>query len=1275
ADGTDDSQTVTITATDNGSPAQVSTSTFALTVKNVAPTALAQSVTAAEDTSKAITLGATDPGQDTLTFSVVTGPTEAQGTLSVVSGNQVTFTPALNFNGSASFTFKATDSDGAVSNTALVSIEVTESNDVPSFGPGSNISIPSGSALQQVQWASSITAGADDESEQALSFVVINDNNTIFAVQPSIDAEGVLTYQPAFAARVVATVTVTLVETAEGGLASAPHTFTISMTGDPGSGVFETMSTFANSAAGPKGPIVRDAYGSLWGTTAMGGLANQGTIWKLNATGHFRTVADLGTAASFNAKKGGGLVRGFDGNFYITATGDATGFGSVLRVSPDGALSSVQTSTGSQTAAATVLGSDGFLYGGNKTALIKLAPTSGIVWSAKLPANTVLRYPLLEWLDGNFYGTSVLGGTSNLGVVFKVSRTGQYTVVKNLTAALGSRPSGSLITGHDGAMYGVTSTGGANGTGTVFRVTSSGNHRIVASFPAGAGSPGNIVLGSDGCYYGTRFSGTFGAIYKMTASGVLSTLVTFTGATGIAPGAVTGDTVESLLYGQDGILYGATGLGGTANGGVLYSLTTTGTYNVLRHMAAVTNDPQGALADDSVGNHFGTNATGGTGQGSIFAVAPDGVVTDIHTFSGNDGSSPQSGLAFASNGNYYGTTSTGGTAGLGTLFRMTPDGVVTTLFSFTGTTGLYRGSTPLGPLTASTNGSLYGTTSKGGSSNLGTVFSLTNLNGVPTYTVLANFTGKNGSTPVGGVAIDSDGKLFGTTRSGGAASRGCIYNILGPDTGTPALSVVASFTGTTGLAPGNNSQATLIRGVDGKFYGTARQGGASDAGTLFRISSAGVFELLISFTNTSGLAIGKQPEGIVQGPDGRIYGTTALGGAAGFGVLFALDPATKAYTVRKQFEGGSLGIQGRGLPLMGRDGNLYGFTASTVWRMTFAKQPTARTRLATAVTSTSATLNGTVNANGLNTTVQFEFGPTTAYGTTRSAMPAPAFGTADTLVSLPVANLEPHTIYHYRLLVTAGAHVLASADQTVTTLNTAPEAFSDTIVTNASMNIVADELPDQDGDLLDIHSVALPAAGTLARLSATNVQYTPTAELATRGYDQFIYQVGDGTDMSPPALLTVRYQPPTGSPPALPADAVVLPTSAEAYATWATAALPNTVAGDDRLPDGDADRDRISNALECLMATNPTVSNASTFIIDTSGNPAFSKVRYTRQKGLVEGFETLEESTDGMNWRAVDHSRQLMKRTNGTITDSVETTIVPVPGTNALPYFRLVISL
>jgi len=125
-DGPEGSTTVTVTATDNGIPPQAATTTFILVVNNVAPVAVDQTVSTAEDTAKGITLVATDTGADTVSYEIVSGPPVGQGVLGALSGAQVTFTPAADFVGSTGFTFRATDSDGAVGNVATVTIHVTD---------------------------------------------------------------------------------------------------------------------------------------------------------------------------------------------------------------------------------------------------------------------------------------------------------------------------------------------------------------------------------------------------------------------------------------------------------------------------------------------------------------------------------------------------------------------------------------------------------------------------------------------------------------------------------------------------------------------------------------------------------------------------------------------------------------------------------------------------------------------------------------------------------------------------------------------------------------------------------------------------------------------------------------------------------------------------------------------------------------------------------------------------------------------------------------------
>lgn len=236
-DGPDQSQTVILTANDGVNPDV--TASFTLTVTNLPPIATPQTGTTPEDTPLVITLAATDPGADALTFSIVSPPAPAQGALGAVSGNQVTFTPALNFNGSSSFTFKATDSDSADSDPATVTITVTAVNNAPSFTKGPDQTVLENAGPQTVNpWATGISPGPPDESWQTVTFQVTgNTNPGLFSAGPSIAANGTLAFTPAANTIGTATLTVSLMD--DGGIAnggvstSAPQTFTVTVMPPP----------------------------------------------------------------------------------------------------------------------------------------------------------------------------------------------------------------------------------------------------------------------------------------------------------------------------------------------------------------------------------------------------------------------------------------------------------------------------------------------------------------------------------------------------------------------------------------------------------------------------------------------------------------------------------------------------------------------------------------------------------------------------------------------------------------------------------------------------------------------------------------------------------------------------------------------------------------------------------------------------------------------------------------------------------------------------------
>lgn len=208
----------------------IQTFNIVITKVNVAPVASNQTVSTNEDTAATVTMVATDANTDAVTYSIVSGPTN--GTLGSISGNQVTYTPNANWNGTDTFTFKATDVDSADSNVATVTVTVSAVNDTPSFSVGANQMISEDAGAQTISsFATSLSTGPSDENGQTLDFIVSNDNNVLFSVQPSISATGELTYTPAANANGFAVVSVQIHDnggTANGGSdTSAIQTFSI----------------------------------------------------------------------------------------------------------------------------------------------------------------------------------------------------------------------------------------------------------------------------------------------------------------------------------------------------------------------------------------------------------------------------------------------------------------------------------------------------------------------------------------------------------------------------------------------------------------------------------------------------------------------------------------------------------------------------------------------------------------------------------------------------------------------------------------------------------------------------------------------------------------------------------------------------------------------------------------------------------------------------------------------------------------------------------------
>jgi uncharacterized repeat protein (TIGR03803 family) len=335
-----------------------------------------------------------------------------------------------------------------------------------------------------------------------------------------------------------------------------------------------------------------------------------------------------------------------------------------------------------------------------------------------------------------------------------------------------------------------------------------------------------------------------------------------------------------VIQASDGNFYGTTTWGGTANYGTVFMVSAAGVETVLHSFLGGSDgmNPEAGLVQGSDGDLYGVTMYGGrSGTGTVFKTSLTGDETVLYSFrGGKDGTYPHAALIQASDGNFYGTTILGGSANLGTVFKITTTGVEKVLHSFTGSPDgqyLYSG------LTQGRNGDFYGTTDLGGAAGVGTVFKVTSTG---SEAVLYSFLGgSEGGAPQGGLIQGTDGHFYGTTGGQGSAYFGTVFKI------TPAgiMTVLHVF---EGIVDGGNPYSKLIEGSDGNFYGTSNYG-PTTAGTIFRITPAGVLTELHAFGAGSD-GVGPLYSGLTLGSDGNLYGTTALGGATGYGAVFQFNP-------------------------------------------------------------------------------------------------------------------------------------------------------------------------------------------------------------------------------------------------------------------------------------------------------------------------------------------------------------------------------------------------
>jgi len=341
---------------------------------------------------------------------------------------------------------------------------------------------------------------------------------------------------------------------------------------------------------------------------------------------------------------------------------------------------------------------------------------------------------LIQATDGYFYGTTISGGISNAGNVFRISSNGVYTNIYDFKSAYaddGQTAESGVIQGSDGNFYGTTFQGGSNFYGTIYKVTPAGVETNIHYFQGRAAGEGiqpfaALYQSTNGYFYGTTSAGGtrgYGTVFQIDSAGNFMTIYSFTN------GLDGSDPYAGVVQGSDGYFYGTTFYGGASNLGTLYKVSMTGDFVPLHQFGANSND--GAYVDSglilgSTGDFFGTTYGGGTnGDGTVFRLNSSGVLSYIYNF-GNytyDGLNPHSALTQGSDGYLYGTTYLGGTNGnSGTIFKIGPTGGVIYLHNFDAFAG--DGAFPTGQLVEGYDGNYYGTTFMGGSNQIGVVYKL-----------------------------------------------------------------------------------------------------------------------------------------------------------------------------------------------------------------------------------------------------------------------------------------------------------------------------------------------------------------------------------------------------------------------------------------------------------------------------------------------------------------------------------------------------------------------
>jgi uncharacterized repeat protein (TIGR03803 family) len=347
-----------------------------------------------------------------------------------------------------------------------------------------------------------------------------------------------------------------------------------------------------DTGIGLAGFMTQGQDGNIYGTIGDDGSNAAGSAFKMTTAGHFTRIYAFCalTKCADGAGPWGGLTLGLDGDLHGTTTsGGKVGAGTVFRLTPTGTLTTLWS----------------FDNGAD----------AGAPW-----------YPPLQGLDGNFYGSSNTVYAGDYGAFYRVTSTpNSEKVLVDFNYTNGSDPN-LPIQGTDGNFYGTAVYGGTSKIGVVYKITPGGAITVLhnfAGYPKDGASPqGVLVQGTDGNFYGTTYQGganNYGTIFKITPAGVLTLLHSFAPSSTNLDGA---NPQTGLVLGSDGNFYGATVIGGYYNGGLLYKITPAGKFTILHSLCSTsgcTNGfyPRTPFVQHTNGKFYG-NVSGNSLGGSYF---------------------------------------------------------------------------------------------------------------------------------------------------------------------------------------------------------------------------------------------------------------------------------------------------------------------------------------------------------------------------------------------------------------------------------------------------------------------------------------------------------------------------------------------------------------------------------------------------------------------------------------------------------------------------------